>query len=126
MKSPFRNTDLDVLPGPFAKPAAADGVALSPATEELVRSQVQALLQASPSYHKLGAGQRREMSDNLFKIAAYSAALIQDDWQQSAKLRQAPVVRTTVLGPLARAAAGQDAPPRPRSSAPARPARRPG
>ena len=36
---------------------------------------------------------RRNLSENLVKIAAYSAELIRDDWYQSERLGQHPVIR---------------------------------
>jgi len=108
------------LAGPFDKSPSPDGIHPSPAVLELVTGQVKALLQASPSYYQMDADRREEMERDLSKIAAYSAALVQEDWALSKQLGQTPVLvqRTTVPAtsaevsrprsrePLARAAAG--------------------
>ncbi len=102
-----RPTNHAVLPGPY-RATAPQGVAPTPAVLNLVRSQVQALLESSPAYRQLGSDDRRRLAHNLVKIAAYSAALVQDDFAQSARLGQTPMLRQeTVLEPLARAAASQ-------------------
>jgi hypothetical protein len=73
---------------------------------QLVRSQIQALLESSPAYGQLPAKDRRDLAHNLVKIAAYSAALVHDDFIQSQKLGQTPMLRQeTVMEPLARPAA---------------------
>ncbi len=113
-----KNT-LEPLSAPFdALPAS--GSHPSPAVLALVQGQVHALLQSSPAYYQLDEQQRDEMERNLSKIAAYSAALVQEDWALSKRLGQKPVLlrRTAVpaqaaaqpasrsSSPLAQAAAG--------------------
>lgn len=89
----------ETLPGPFSKPPG-DDLEIKPEVLSLVRSQVQALLQASPAWRELPAQERKQMAHNLVKVAAYSASLIHDDWHQSRKIGQIPLVReqTTVEG----------------------------
>ncbi|MEE2871234.1 MAG: hypothetical protein VYE17_11930 [Pseudomonadota bacterium] len=89
----------ETLPGPFSKPPG-DNLEIKPEVLSLVRSQVQALLQASPAWRELPAQERKQMAHNLVKVAAYSASLIHDDWHQSRKIGQIPLVReqTTVEG----------------------------
>ena len=95
----------DVLPGPYAQ-ATPERVQATPAVLDLVRSQVQGLLQSSPAYHDLPPETRREMAHNLVKIASYSAALLHDDWVQSRKLGQTPLLKQeAIFEPLAKAAA---------------------
>lgn len=93
----------DFLPGPFATPPPADGVRPTPATHDLVRAQVDALLTSSPGYHALDAARRRELADDMVKIGAYTAALIQDDWAQSKRLGQTPLLRQRVVSKAAAA-----------------------
>ena len=116
---PHKNS-YEPLSGPFDTAPASNGVHPSPAVLDLVQGQVHALLQSSPAYYQLDEPQRDEMEKNLSKIAAYSAALVQEDWALSRQLGQKPVLlrRTAVpaeataaspsrlRAPLARAAAG--------------------
>jgi hypothetical protein len=97
------------LAGPFDTPPSPAGIRPSPAVLDLVQGQVRALLQSSPAYYQLDAGQREELENNLAKIAAYSAALVQEDWALSKQLGQKPVLveRRKPPEPLAQAAAGQ-------------------
>lgn len=94
---------LQPLPKPYDTPPAE---ALRPgaATLNLVASQVDALLTASPSYHALDRHDRQRLRSNLIKIAAYSAELIRDDWYQSRRLGQTPMIRRREVleGPLAK------------------------
>jgi hypothetical protein len=105
MKNSLQQSLREPLSGPFATTPSPDGVRPSRAVNDLVRSQVQALLASSPAFHDLDQQHRHEIEQNLTKIAAYSAALIQDDWAQSKKLGQTPVLlQETVMRPLAEAA----------------------
>lgn len=81
----------DILPGPFGVAPAT--VAPSPAVQSLVGAQVSALLESSPAYHALGDDARGRLQGDLEKIAAYSAALMHEDWVQSTRLGQTPMVR---------------------------------
>src|SRR5262245_31143668 len=81
------------LPKPYDTPPAAEALRPGPATLELVKSQVDALLTASPSYHSLDRADQRRLRSNLVKIAGYSAELIRDDWYQSRRLGQTPMLR---------------------------------
>ncbi len=93
------------LEGPFNTPPSAHALEPVPATVNLVKSQVEAMLLSSPSYHELSEKQRSEMSDNLVKIGSYAAECMRDMCWQSAKLGQTPVVRKreSISGPLAQA-----------------------
>ncbi len=81
------------LTGPYAAPPTGDGIVPQPATINLVRSQVRALLMSSPAYHAITPAERQRLANNMVKIAAYSAELIRDDWYQSEQIGQRPVVR---------------------------------
>jgi hypothetical protein len=67
-------------------------------------------LTATPSFHALALDEQQKLSDNLNKIAAYSAELIRDDWLQSRRLGQIPVVRRrqVIEGPFEQAQAAAD------------------
>jgi hypothetical protein len=54
---------------------------------------VQALLLSSPSFHRIGEGERKALAHNLVKVAAYAAECVRDDWYQSERrLGQRPLV----------------------------------
>ncbi|MGQ0564370.1 MAG: hypothetical protein ACT4OK_04785 [Gemmobacter sp.] len=82
----------DTLPGPFAA-APGKEMAPPPAVAALAAGQVKALLDAAPAFYQLPAPARARMQADLEKIAGYSAALIHDDWSQSERMGQSPVVR---------------------------------
>jgi len=109
--NPLRHAVHPLLPGPFAVAPSADGVAPSPAVSQLVSAQVRALLESSPAFYALADEKRHEMRDNLEKIAAYTAALIQDEWASSQRIGQTPVLRQTVIddAPIAEAASAAPA-----------------
>jgi hypothetical protein len=108
MKNPLNNTTFDALPQPFALSPSPAGVQIKPEVKRLVESQVNALLSSSPNYHGLPPARQQQMRDDLIKIAAYSAALVQDDWAISKKLGQTPLLREqTIFAPLAQAAGAQ-------------------
>jgi hypothetical protein len=101
------------LTGVFAAAPASDGIRPTEATKSLVRSQVQALLDATDSYHALPETDRRQMATRLTHVAAYAAECMRDICWQSEKLGQRPVIRSreVVSGPLA--ARGRGAPAQP-------------
>lgn len=86
------------LPGPFTSAPDPRGVVPTPATRALVSSQVNALLASAQSFHELSADDQRDLARHMEHIAAYAAELVRDDWWQSARLDQRPVLRqrTTV------------------------------
>ena len=100
------------LTGAFATPPASDGIRPTEATKNLVRSQVQALLDATDSYHALPSDDRAVIAKRLTHIAAYAAECMRDICWQSERLEQRPVIhhREVLSGPVAQAAA---APPQP-------------
>lgn len=104
MQNPLLNAHHDPLPGPYAE-AETKGIEATPAVMNLVRTQVRALLEASPAFRQIQPDERKQIANNMVKVASYSAALIHDDWVQSRKLGQVPILKQeTILEPLARGA----------------------
>ena len=101
MSNRVPKSGVDVLPGPFAAPPSPRGITPSRAVGDLVHTQVGALLAASPAFYELPPERREAMQRDIEKIAAYSAALVQDEWASSRKLNQTPVLRerTTMTAP---------------------------
>ncbi|MFO1310626.1 MAG: hypothetical protein U1F41_01035 [Burkholderiales bacterium] len=81
------------LAGPFRRPPREDGLAPTPETRELVQSQVNALLAATPSYHALDEADRGRLRERLVHIGAYAAECLRELCWQSEQLGQTPVVR---------------------------------
>ncbi|MEZ5426048.1 MAG: hypothetical protein R2747_07280 [Pyrinomonadaceae bacterium] len=102
--------DKSSLPAPYDTPPDPEALRPSPATVNLVKSQINALLTSSPSFHHLRPEEKRRFSEDLTKIAAYSAELIRDDWYQSERIGQHPVVRKKEIieTPVVRAQATAD------------------
>jgi hypothetical protein len=99
------------LAGPYATGVGPGAHGVSPAVNDLVSAQVNALLSSSAAWHELSPAARDEMRTNLEKISAYTAALVQEDFALSERLGQTPVLRHEVVpadAPLAFAAAGQE------------------
>ena len=84
------------LRGPFATAPDPTGIAVTPAVEGLVATQVRALLERSPAYYGVNDALRETMQRDLTKIAAYSAALVQDGFNQAEKIGQVPMLRRQV------------------------------
>jgi hypothetical protein len=114
------------LTGPYAASVGPGSHGVSPAVNDLVASQVNALLSSSAAWHELSPEARAEMRRDLQKIGAYTAALVQEDFALSDRLGQTPMLRRQEVrpadGPLAQAAAGpprqaQQAQPPPRPPA---------
>jgi hypothetical protein len=84
--------DADPLPGPFAAQVGPE-MATPGVVQALAAGQVKALLEAAPAFYQLPPDQREKMRADLNRITAYTASLIHDDWSQSAKLHQTPMVR---------------------------------
>lgn len=80
------------LPGPFATDPGPE-MTTPPAVSVLAAGQVKAILESAPAFYRLPAETQSMMRRNLEKISTYTAALIHDDWHQSAKLDQTPMVR---------------------------------
>jgi hypothetical protein len=99
------------LAGPYAARVGSGALASSAAVNDLVASQVNALLSSSAAWHELSPEGRAEMRRNLHKIGAYTASLVQEDFALSKRLGQTPMLRTRPRGdaqslgaPLAEAA----------------------
>jgi hypothetical protein len=95
---------------PFATTTHPDGVVVTPEVENLVTPQVQALLRGSPAYYQVSDELRQEMEQDLGKIAAYSAALLQDGFSQAERIGQTPVVRREIVSPRPLSAAQRTSP----------------
>jgi hypothetical protein len=107
------DTDAIPLPGPFA-PDGASEMTTPPAVSALAAGQVKAILEAAPAFYRLPPQTQASMRRDLEKISTYTAALIRDDWSQSEKLDQRPMVREArvIEGSLSRAPEDGSAPAR--------------
>ena len=94
------------LPGPFDTAPQAQGMTITPPVSKLVHAQVRALLESSPAFHDLPLSRREMMGRDLEKIAAYTAALVQEEWAQSKRLGQTPVLHQRESLPVAAAQDG--------------------
>ncbi|GAA3876833.1 hypothetical protein [Celeribacter arenosi] len=83
----------DILPAPYNAAPAADGIAPRRETVSLVASQIDALLGQTPSFYALPQSERKQMRDQLTRIGAYAAELVRDDWSQSKRLGQTPLIK---------------------------------
>ena len=96
------------LPGPYADPPAAGGLEPHPATVALVRAVVRELLLGTPGFLALDPEDRVALAHRLVRVGSYLAECVRDDWYQSDRLDQRPLIRTRAA-PLAEAqAAGAD------------------
>jgi hypothetical protein len=82
------------LPGAYADPPSADALEPHPATVALVRGVVRDLLADNPNFRALDAEERVAFARNLVSVGSYLAECVRDDWYQSGRLQQRPVVRT--------------------------------
>ncbi len=97
VRNPLSDAVHEPLPPPYSRPLAADGIRPTPEVQHLARSQVMALLDASPAYAQLEPHRRLAMADDLTKIASYSAELMRSIFQSSQQLGQTPVLRTQAI-----------------------------
>lgn len=108
---------IEALPAPFAAPADPGGVKTTPEVLSLVRGQIKELLVSSPAFARMPKDDQRKIAHDLVKIASYNASLIRDQWVQSKRLDQVPVLRTVEEAPAgaqaASPAAAKKAPPPP-------------
>ncbi|MDJ0841578.1 MAG: hypothetical protein QNK37_34035 [Acidobacteriota bacterium] len=112
MKPTSRNEPVKPLSEPFATEPDPAGMMISPAVSKLVSTQVQALLEASPAFHELPGARQNRIREDLEKIAAYTATLIQEDWAVSEKPDRTPVLhqRTIMTASLERVEESKAAP----------------
>lgn len=125
MRTPHKDRSV-TLTGPYAQ-LPTGTIAPTPAVQQLVGTQVRALLHASPAYYQLDEDLRGQLEHDLNKIAGYGAALVQEQFAQTSKLGQVPVYDAPPAGapapaparaqaidpPYARAAADPPPPPPP-------------
>ncbi len=93
------------LPGPYATAPSPDGLAVSPAVLRLARAEVRALLESSQAFRELPPERRRQLAHDLVKVAAYIAALLQEEFALTERLDQVPMLVRRWLAPLAQSAA---------------------
>jgi hypothetical protein len=82
------------LPGAYADPPSSDGLEPHPATVALVRGVVRDLLADNANFRALDAEDRVAFARNLVSVGSYLAECVRDDWYQSGRLQQRPIVRT--------------------------------
>ena len=96
MTTPF-SLDADhatPLPGPFGQ-GQGETMQTPPAVAALAAGQVKAILESAPSFYQLPSATQSKLREDLEKISTYTATLIHDDWTQSEKIGQTPVVRAS-------------------------------
>jgi hypothetical protein len=96
--------DRETLPEPYATQPDPNGLAVSPAVLDLARAEVRALLESSPAYAELEPLQRRRLAHDLVKVAAYTAALFQEQFALSEQLDQVPMLVRRTIAPFAETA----------------------
>lgn len=82
----------DPLPIPYNRAPEPRGPVPQAETVALVQSQIDALLAQTPAYYALQPDDRDRLRADLTHISAYAAELVRDDWAQSRKLGQRPVI----------------------------------
>lgn len=82
----------DPLPVPYDRAPTGHGPVPQAETISLVQSQIDALLSQTPAYYELRTADRDRLRADLTHIGAYAAELVRDDWAQSRKLGQRPVI----------------------------------
>ena len=83
----------DPLPAPYNRPPDPSGAKPGPETRILADGQVAALLERTPSFYALSAPDQTRLRKGLSQIGAYAAELVRDDWSQTKRLGQVPLVR---------------------------------
>ena len=112
----------ETLPGPYATAPDPDGLAVTPPVLRLARSEVRALLESSPAFREMPAEQRTRLAHDLVKVAAYTAALLQEEFALTEQLDQVPMLVRQTLAPFAAAAEAPSSGPAPVARAAAAPA----
>jgi hypothetical protein len=106
--------ETSTLPGPYATSPSAEGLRVTPPVLELARAEVRALLESSPAFWEMPPEQRRRLAFDLVKVAAYTAALLQEEFALTEQLDQVPMIVRQTIAPMAQAAS---APPQPLAAA---------
>jgi hypothetical protein len=93
------------LPGPYATAPSAEGLNVTPAVLQLARAEVRTLLESSPAFWEMPPDQRTRLAYDLVKVAAYTAALLQEEFALTEQLDQVPMIVRQTIAPMAEAAA---------------------
>lgn len=83
----------DPLPAPYNRKPDPEGAVPGPETQALVDIQLTALLERTPSFYELPKKDQEKLRHGLSRIGSYAAELVRDDWSQSKKIGQIPLVR---------------------------------
>ncbi|MFA3916414.1 hypothetical protein [Ruegeria hyattellae] len=86
-------TRFNSLPAPYDRAPSPEGIRPGAETVSLVQTQIDALLNRTPSFYALSAKDRDRMRGQLTNISAYTAELARDAWAQTQRLGQTPLVR---------------------------------
>lgn len=86
-------TGFNSLPTPYDRAPAPDGITPGRETVALVQTQIDALLNRTPSFYALKPEEQARMRSQLTRISAYTAELARDAWAQAKRLGQTPLVR---------------------------------
>ena len=100
----------ETLPGPYGTTPSPDGLDVSPAVLALARAEVRALLESSDAFREMPADKRLRLAHDLVKVAAYTAALLQEEFALTEQLDQVPVQVRRTIEPMALAAAAPATP----------------
>ncbi len=84
------------LPKPFHQQPSPNGIEIGFPTQRLVEHQVDALLAQTPSFTGLAPSDQQQLKKRLVKVGAYAAALVRDDWAQSQRIGQRPLIKRKV------------------------------
>jgi hypothetical protein len=95
----------ETLPGPYGTTPSPDGLDVSPAVLALARAEVRALLESSDAFREMPADKRRQLAHDLVKVAAYTAALLQEEFALTEQLDQVPMLVRRFIEPTATPAA---------------------
>lgn len=84
------------LPKPFDRTPSPGGIKPDDETKKLVDTQVDALLAQAPSFKSLSLSDQSNLRHRFSYIATYLAELLRDDWAQSEKIGQRPLIKRKV------------------------------
>jgi hypothetical protein len=82
------------LPWPYNRPPDREGLKPGKETIELVRTQVNALLAETPTFHGLAAADQNLLKERLVHIGAYASECLREDYALSSRIGQRPLLKT--------------------------------